>query len=61
VITRLLLPVPKYAGVARQRQFVHTPEERLNALPIFSSVTRGSDIPLHPLGPRRFAKRCRAD
>jgi hypothetical protein len=29
---------------------VHTLEERLNALPIFSSVTLGSDIPLHPLG-----------
>jgi putative ABC transport system permease protein len=54
VTMRIVLPVPKYAGVERQRQFMTTLHDRLTAQPIFSSVALGSDIPLHPLG---FASR----
>ncbi|HJU43132.1 MAG TPA: ABC transporter permease [Vicinamibacterales bacterium] len=50
VTMRIVLPVPKYAGVPRQRQFIQQLDERLTALPIFESVSLGSDIPLHPLG-----------
>jgi putative ABC transport system permease protein len=54
VTMRIVLPVPKYAGVERQRQFMTTLQDRLSAQPMLSSVALGSDIPLHPLG---FASR----
>jgi putative ABC transport system permease protein len=47
---RIVLPQPKYASQDRQRQFVRDLDERLSALPAFSAVAIGSDIPLHPLG-----------
>ena len=47
---RIVLPVPKYAGVERQRQFVADLDQRLTSVPSFSSATTGSDIPLHRLG-----------
>ena len=50
VTMRIVLPVPKYAGVERQRQFMTTLHDRLSAQAIFSAVALGSDIPLHPLG-----------
>jgi putative ABC transport system permease protein len=46
----MVLPVPKYAGVTRQRQFIDQLDARLTALPMFRSVALGSDIPLQPLG-----------
>ncbi len=50
VTMRIVLPVPKYAGVERQRQFVADLDQRLTSVPSFSSATTGSDIPLHRLG-----------
>ncbi len=50
VTMRIVLPVPKYAAVERQRQFIAELDQRLTAVPSFSSATIGSDIPLHPLG-----------
>jgi putative ABC transport system permease protein len=47
---RVVLPQAKYASQERQRQFVRQLDERLSALPVFSSVALGSAIPLHPLG-----------
>ncbi len=54
ITMRIVLPVPKYAGVNRQRQFITALDQRLTSLPVFSAVSLGSDIPLHPLG---FASR----
>jgi putative ABC transport system permease protein len=50
VTMRIVLPVPKYADIEKQRHFIATLDERLSALPLFSSVALGSDIPLQPLG-----------
>ena len=50
VTMRVVLPPAKYPSQDRQRQFVRELDERLSALPVFSSVALGSDIPLHPLG-----------
>jgi len=50
VTMRIILPAAKYASPERQRQFITALDERLSALPVFSSVALGTDIPLHPLG-----------
>ena len=50
VTMRIALPMPKYAGVEKQRQFIRLLEERLSTVPLFTSTAIGSDIPLQPLG-----------
>lgn len=51
VTARLALPADRYPSHGDQQRFIRALDERLSAMPQFSGVTIGSDIPIQPLAP----------
>ena len=50
VTMRLALPMEKYATTEQRQRFIDALDVRLSSLPMFTSITLGSDIPVQPMG-----------